>query len=418
MFIYQILSVALYPFLEIYLFWRVYKKKEDKKRLKERFGISKIHRPAGGMIWVHAVSVGESNSALILVEKLLQEFSRANILFTTTTLTSAAIIEKKITKFKGRVIHQFLPIDSYFCVQNFFNYWSLDLAIFVESEIWPNMLFEAKERNIPTFLVNARLSERSLTRWSLAKFLGVKIFDQFEEIYAQSKNDQERISKLTKKPVMYFGNLKSQANNLDFDQNEFDKLRLKIMDRALFIAVSTHKGEEEQIVEIHQNLKNDFPNLLTIIVPRHPNRAEEIVKIFGASKYAIRSKKDHISAQTDFYLADSLGELGMFYSLADFAFIGGSLAEVGGHNPFEAIKLNCAIISGDKIFNFKDIYSELEQKNSCVIVKSKEQLEEKVAEFLRDKQLAQSLAKKALEVVLVNENIVEKIVNDISSKLN
>ncbi len=164
MFIYQILSVALYPFLEIYLFWRVYKNKEDKKRLKERFGISKIHRPTGGMIWVHAVSVGESNSALILVEKLLQEFSRANILFTTTTLTSAAIIEKKITKFEGRVIHQFLPIDSYFCVQNFFNYWSLDLAIFVESEIWPNMLFEAKERNIPTFLLNARLSEKSFKK--------------------------------------------------------------------------------------------------------------------------------------------------------------------------------------------------------------------------------------------------------------
>jgi len=417
MFIYRILSVALYPFIELYLFWRAYKNKEDKKRLKERFGISKIQRPEGGLIWIHAVSVGESNSAFILVEELLEKFPRAKILFTTTTLTSAEVVAQKIIQFQGRVIHQFLPIDSYFCVKNFFDHWTPDMVVFVESEIWPNMIYEAKERNNPLFLVNARLSKDSISKWNLVKFLGVKVFDKFDVIYAQSLDDQARLQKLTKNKVEHFGNLKAQAKNLEFDKNELEKLKLKTIDRPLFVAVSTHKGEEEIIIETHKNLKNDFPNLLTIIVPRHPNRSSEIQQLFVGLQYAVRSKKDHISAATEIYLADSLGELGIFYSLANFAFIGGSLVEVGGHNPFEAMKLNCAVISGDKVFNFKEAYADLEKQNCCVIVKSKEQLLEQVKNFLQNKKLPQELSDKARGAIIVSDNIAEKIVENIKSKI-
>ena len=211
--------------------------------------------------------------------------------------------------------------------------------------------------------------------------------------------------------------MKAQAKNLEFDKNELEKLKLKTIDRPLFVAVSTHKGEEEIIIETHKNLKNDFPNLLTIIVPRHPNRSSEIQQLFVGLQYAVRSKKDHISAATEIYLADSLGELGIFYSLANFAFIGGSLVEVGGHNPFEAMKLNCAVISGDKVFNFKEAYADLEKQNCCVIVKSKEQLLEQVKNFLQNKKLPQELSDKARGAIIVSDNIAEKIVENIKSKI-
>lgn len=418
MLIYRIFSVLLYPVIEIYLFWRVYKKKEDKRRLKERFGISSIKRPEGGLIWIHAVSVGESNSAFILVEELIKKFSQANILFTTTTLTSAAIVEKKIPQFNGRVIHQFLPVDSYFCVKSFFDFWQPDLAVFVESEIWPNLLDQCVERQIPKFLINARLSEDSLKKWSWAKFFGVKIFDNFEIIFAQSLEDQSRLQKLSKNKVEYFGNLKSQARDLEVNNIELEKLKSQIKARKLFIAASTHKGEEEIIIKTHKDLKKEFPDLLTIIVPRHPNRSSEIASLLSDVKFSVRSKNEEIFGDSEVYLADTLGELGIFYSLADFAFIGGSLANVGGHNPFEAIKLNCAVISGNMISNFKEIYRDLEQNNSCVIVDSKEQLCDKVRNFLQNDKLPQELLKKANEAILNSQNISERIVENIFENLS
>jgi 3-deoxy-D-manno-octulosonic-acid transferase len=418
MLIYRIFSVLLYPVIEIYLFWRVYKKKEDKRRLKERFGISSIKRPEGGLIWIHAVSVGESNSAFILVEELIKKFSQANILFTTTTLTSAAIVEKKIPQFNGRVIHQFLPVDSYFCVKSFFDFWQPDLAVFVESEIWPNLLDQCVERQIPKFLINARLSEDSLKKWSWAKFFGVKIFDNFEIIFAQSLEDQRRLQKLSKNKVEYFGNLKSQARDLEVNNIELEKLKSQIKARKLFIAASTHKGEEEIIIKTHKDLKKEFPDLLTIIVPRHPNRSSEIASLLSDVKFSVRSKNEEIFGDSEVYLADTLGELGIFYSLADFAFIGGSLANVGGHNPFEAIKLNCAVISGNMISNFKEIYRDLEQNNSCVIVDSKEQLCDKVRNFLQNDKLPQELLKKANEAILNSQNISERIVENIFENLS
>lgn len=417
MLIYRALSIIFFPFIELYLFYRVYKKKEDKKRLKERFGHPTKPRPQGDVVWLHAVSVGETNSALILIHELLDSIPGISILFTTTTLTSAAIVQSKLAEFKGRLTHQFLPIDSYFCVKSFMQYWRPHMAIFVESEIWPNLVSVANQMDIPTFLVNARMSAKSSSKWSVAKFFGFKIFDYFTGIFAQSLEDQMRLKKLTKQQIFFYGNLKSQAQNLNFDADELTKLKTQIGSRKFWLAASTHKGEEEIILQVHQQLKKDFPDLLTILVLRHPNRAEEVKTLINGVKFAQRSKKENITAATEIYLVDTLNELGIFYRLAKFAFIGGSLAEVGGHNPFEAIKLGCGVISGRHVKNFKEVYEKLEQQNACLMVDSGAQLTEKTKELLQNEKAVQAMTAKALAAIDNSENIATNIVDKIDSML-
>ena len=413
MLIYRILSILLFPFLEIYLFFRVYKKKEDKKRLKERFGKPTKTRPEGDVVWLHAVSVGETNSAFILIEELLKFFPEISILFTTTTLTSATIVGEKLPQFKGRVIHQFLPIDSYYCVTNFFNFWQPRVAIFVESEIWPNLVDVAQEMEVPTFLVNARMSEKSASKWSWAKLFGFKIFDFFAGIFAQSLEDKTRLQKLTDREIFFYGNLKSQAQNLDFNADELTQLKTQIGARKFWLAASTHKGEEEIILQAHQLLKKDFPDLLTILVLRHPNRAEEVKALLSSVKFAQRSAKENLENATEIYLVDTLNELGIFYRLAKFALIGGSLAEVGGHNPFEAIKLGCAVISGRNVKNFKEIYATLEEKKACALVDSAESLAAKVKEFLQDENALKVLTDNAARAIENSSNIANQVVEKI-----
>ena len=410
--IYRILSILLFPIIELYLFYRVAKKKEDKKRLKERFGYATKTRPEGDLVWLHAVSVGEANSSLILVEEILKSSPQISILFTTTTLTSAAILAQKIPDFHGRVIHQFLPVDSFFCVKNFLNFWRPKAAIFVESEIWPNLIFEARRLGAAVFLVNARMSEKSARKWRLARLLGFKIFDQFTTIFAQTSDDKKRFKKLTNGEILFFGNLKSQAQNLICDAVKLDELKSQIGSRKTFVAASTHKGEEEIVIAAHQVLKKEFPDLLTILIPRHPNRAGEIKNLLSGKISAQRSKNEKIASTTEIYLADSLGELGTFYSLANFAFLGGSLVEVGGHNPFEPIKLGCAVISGSHVFNFKEIYQNLAAENACLLVDSQEKLIGEVRRFLQDVELGKALAGKASSVIKNSENIAGKIVRE------
>ncbi len=413
MLFYRVLSVLLYPFLELYLFYRVYKKKEDKKRLKERFGTASQNRPKGDLIWLHAVSVGETNSSLILVEELLKSLPQTSILFTTTTLTSASIIAKKLTDFKGRVIHQFLPIDSYSCVRDFLEYWHPTKAIFVESEIWPNFIYEAYKSGIKTFLVNARISKKSFKKWNFAKKIGFNIFSYFDAIFVQKQEDQELFAQLSGKEVLFYGNLKSQAQNLFCDQKELQELQLQIADRKIWVAASTHKGEEEIIITAHKKLKKEFPDLLSIIVPRHPNRVEEIKLLLNGLNFAQRSRDENIASSTEIYLADSLGELGIFYSLQNFAFIGGSLVKVGGHNPFEAIKLGCAVISGKLVPNFAEIYRDLEAQEAVIIVDGLDQLVIAVSALLKDQNLSKELLENATKVIASSDNIAKKIVDRI-----
>jgi 3-deoxy-D-manno-octulosonic-acid transferase len=418
MLIYRTLSILFFPFIALYLLFRVYKKKEDKVRLKERFGYSTQPRPKGQIIWLHAVSVGEANSSLILVEELLKFLPQTSILFTTTTLTSASIIAAKLPQFQGRVIHQFLPVDSYFCVKNFLNFWKPRAALFVESEIWPNLIFEARQMGVSSFLINGRMSGKSGQKWLVVRKFGFKIFDYFSLIFAQTKEDQKRFQKLTNQEILFYGNLKSQAATLSVNEVELGKLKQQIANRKFFVAASTHKGEEESVIAAHKKLKQEFPDLLTILIPRHPNRAEEVKTLLNGINFVQRSKNEIITDSTELYLVDSLGELGIFYSLADFAFIGGSLLDIGGHNPFEAIKLNCAVISGRRgVFNFKEIYHKLEEENACVMIDSIDELVVALRKFMSDKNSHKAMKTKASAAIAESQNIAKNIVTKIDEIL-
>ena len=419
--IYQIFSTIILPFLFFYVLNRKKKSKEHPHRFLERFAITKIAKPQNcQLFWVHAVSVGESNSAWILIENLLKFSKNINILFTSTSTTSAQIIEQKILQnelFKNRVIHQFLPVDSYLIVQKFLNHWKPRACIFVESEIWPNFIYCARKKAILSFLINARISQKSASQWLLLKKLGFNIFDYFSSIFAQSLQDKNLLQNLTKNNIFYEGNLKSQNSKLEVDEQKLQELKTQIGGRKIWLCASTHEGEEELILRTHQRLKIQFPDLLTIIVLRHPNRAGEVCELLRDIKFSQRSKNQNIVESTEIYLADSLGELGTFYSLVNFTFIGGSLLEIGGHNPFEAIQLNCAVISGSRIFNFAEIYADLLQKNACEIVENIDQLYKIVEKFLQNPNEIISYNVNAQKAIETSQNTSQKIIEKLDSIL-
>ena len=419
--IYQIFSTIILPFLFFYILNRKKKSKEHPHRFLERFAITKIAKPQNcQLFWVHAVSVGESNSAWVLIENLLKFSPNINILFTSTSTTSAQIIEQKILQnelFKNRVIHQFLPVDSYFIVQKFLNHWRPRACIFVESEIWPNFIYCARKKAILSFLINARISQKSASHWLLLKKLGFNIFDYFSTIFAQSLQDKNLLQNLTKNNIFYEGNLTSQNSKLEVDVQKLQELNTQIGGRKIWLCASTHQGEEELILSTHQRLKKQFPDLLTIIVLRHPNRAGKVCELLRDIKFSQRSKNQNITESTEIYLVDSLGELGTFYSLVNFAFIGGSLLKIGGHNPFEAIQLNCVVISGSQVFNFAEIYQDLQQKNACEIVKNVDELYEIVQKFLRNPNEIISYNVNPQKAIEASQNTSQKIIEKLDSIL-
>ncbi len=382
---YRIISIILLPIIAFIMLWRVFKGKENKSHIKEKFGFATVKKPKNDIIWIHAVSVGEMNSSLKIVDEILKNNAELIVLFTTTSITSAALMAKKIPEYQGRLIHQFFAIDSLFCVKKFLNHWKPKKAIFIESEIWPIFLSELKNKGIPSFLVNARMSKKTYKSWEFLNKFGINIFNYYDKIFAQSKDDFSRLKILCKNKVFFFGNLKSQGEALKYDEKKLQDLKNEINERKFWVAASTHKGEEEIVINIHKKLKQKFPNLLTILIPRHPVRSTEILPLMQDLKIAQRSQNQAIQAQSEIYFVDTLGEMGLFYKLADFAFIAGSVADVGGHNPFEAIKLDCAVISGKNIYNFKDDYEELQKSQGCIIIEGEGDLQNKIDEFLSNK---------------------------------
>ena len=257
------------------------------------------------------------------------------------------------------------------------------------------------------------MSEKSVKKWKIARAFFFKIFGKFTAIFAQTKLDQERLSDLAQKEVFFFGNLKSQAANLEVDAKKLAEIKKQIGDRKIFLAASTHQGEEEIILQTHKTLRQENPDLLTIIVIRHPNRADEVAKILDVN-FAQRSKGQNVKKSDEIYLVDTLGELGIFYSLVDFTFIGGSLKEIGGHNPFEAIKLDAAVISGENIFNFREIYADLKSEKACVMVKDKNELIAAASKLILDKKYCQNIKQSAAKIIAKSENISQQIIDKIS----
>ncbi len=354
---YRFAGVLLRPVVPFLLSGRVSRGKEDAQRLGERYGHASLPRPPGRVVWVHAASVGETNAVLPLIERLTR--IGLAVVFTTTTVTSAAIAAKRLP---GGALHQFAPLDLAPFVASFLAHWRPNLALFVESEMWPTMVRKLAEAEIPLVVVNARLSERSFRGWKrFAGFAGT-VFPRITLCLARSEDDANRFAGLGAGNVRAVGNLKFDVPPLSADGGALARLKTAIDGRPAWVAASTHEGEEEIVGEAHKLIRQRHGRVLTIIVPRHPERGDAVRAMLAGKDLTVaqRSRGNPLLHEIDVYLADTLGELGLFYRLAPIAFLGGSLIPHGGQNPIEPARLDTAVLHGPHVHNFADIYAALD----------------------------------------------------------
>jgi 3-deoxy-D-manno-octulosonic-acid transferase len=394
--LYRIGLAALEPAAAGLLLWRERKGKEDPVRLRERRGWPSLDRPEGHLAWLHGASVGETLSLMPVVEQLLHR--GLEVLITSGTRTSADVIARRLPP---GAMHQFVPLDVPRYVRRFLDYWQPDLVLFAESEIWPNMITALEDRRIPLVLVNGRLSERSYARWAKLPQVARAIFARFALCIAQSADDADRLARLGAPRVSVAGNLKFDATPPPSDPRALAALSGLVAGRPLWMAASTHPGEEEVIAEVHRALAARFPHLLTIIVPRHPERGPETADIAWQAELrcALRSVGEQPDRETDVYVADTIGELGLFYRLSPLVFMGGSLVPRGGQNPIEPAKLGSAILHGPHVHNFTEVYSAIDRAGGALPIPDGETLVRAVTELLRDPRLTRQMARSAAETV-------------------
>lgn len=399
------------PFLIALLQLRLRAGKEDPARLDERKGIASRPRPDGLLYWVHAASVGEAQSALILIDALLKKNDRLHIMVTTGTVTSAELMA---TRLPPRAFHQFYPIDQPHWVARFLDHWKPDLAFWMESELWPNMLCEMKQRHIPAALVNARMSRRSFAQWDRAQSFIRDILGAFTLILAQTEEDGFSYRALGAQNVLVTDNLKYSAAPLPVDQAALESLSKATKGRPLWVYASTHAGEEEIACRVHSALEKDLPRLLTIIVPRHPHRRDEIINVCEKEqmRYTLRGEERALpSADDQIYIADTMGELGVFYSLCPVAMIGRSFSRDGGggHNLIEPAPLGCAIITGPHVQNQQKIMDEMDIADAARQVETEEDLVETLRDYLTNPVHLKDTAERARHYATRKAGVLQRV---------
>lgn len=409
--LYRYLTFVLSPCIALYLRYRLYKGKEDLKRFPERFGESVMPRPEGKLLWIHAASVGEALSILPLIKQMASYAVDWRILLTTGTVSSARLMAERLP---DTILHQFVPIDTPQAVKRFLHHWHPNLALWTESEFWPNLIMETY-RYCPLLLINARISDRSFQTWQRYSGLCRYLLSCFTLCFPQSQQDEQRLRILGAKHIHFIGNLKCDAPALPGDPEKIALLRTLTDNRPLWLAASTHAREEKMIADAHHHLKQQFPNLLTIIAPRHPHRRDEILKDLSPFHFSIacRSKEGPITPQTDIYLADTLGELGIFYRIAPIVFMGGTLIPHGGQNPLEAARLQCAILAGPSMENFKEIATEMIERNALLQVKDTSELQEILSGLLASPDQQTLLAAQALTFATEKSGIIKNYIQEI-----
>ncbi|MDB5394284.1 MAG: 3-deoxy-D-manno-octulosonic acid transferase, partial [Rhodospirillales bacterium] len=392
---------------ELYLRRRLQAGREDPLRFDERHGIPSRARPEGFLIWFHAASVGESMSMLRLLDRLLEERRDLSVLVTTGTVTSAAMVADRL---KDRVIHQYIPVDHPRWVERFLEHWRPDCAVWIESEIWPNLLNGIAQRRIPAALVNARMSARSHRRWALAPKTIRQLLSTFDLCLAQTEEEAVRLGELGARDVRFVGHLKFAADPLPAEAHALAELKAAIGARPMWVLASSHEGEEEIAVTAHTLLTARFPHLLTVIVPRHTKRGASIaVQARGAGlTVSLRSAGLPPAFKDDIYIADSMGELGLWYRLTGIACIGGSLVPVGGHNPIEAAQLGCALLYGPHMFSVPGVAAELQADHAALVITDETSLADAIARLLEDKAAALAMAAAARQVAERNRHVLDR----------
>ena len=378
---YRKLTAAVVPLAPALIKRRLKQGKEDPARIGERRGISGDIRPHGPLVWIHGASVGEVLAAAALIEKL--RALNIRILLTSGTVTSAAIVAKR---FPADIIHQYVPYDSPRYVARFLDHWRPGLALFIESDLWPNLILASAARRLPMVLINGRMSHRSFPRWRRVAGTISALLGRFDICMAQSHIDAERFTALGSRNVITTGNLKLDVPAPPADTAKLERLMSMTRGRPIIVAASTHPGEEDILLAAHRTLAGYFPSLLSVIVPRHPGRGEAIARTIAASglHVALRSREELPTATTDIYVADTMGELGLFYRLAPIVFMGGSLVPHGGQNPIEAVKLGASIVHGPHVFNFSDVYEALDSAGGARRADTREALVKQLGQLLAD----------------------------------
>ncbi len=412
--IYNTLVRTLYPMvIRRYIEKRKKMGKEDVKRFNERVGRPTKPRPEGRLIWLHGASVGESISMLPLINRLLELYPDAHVMVTTGTTTSAEVMAKRLPE---RAFHQYLPIDNPVFAARFVRHWHPTIALWFESEFWPAMLSTIKRRNIPLILINGRISNKSFKRWQQFDFVIKELLDCFTACLGQSEEDAYRLRVLGAKDAMCLGNLKYAGLPIPVDEDVKKEIQEEIGNRPVWLVSSTHSDEEAKIGRYLKELIAKHEGLLTIIAPRHPNRGVEIRDILKDKfqlKTALRSAGEKITAETEVYIADTIGEMGIWYELCPIVFIGGSLIPHGGQNFMEPSRCRDAVIVGPHMHNFTDAMNRAKRADAIIQVDETVELIDMVDQLLSNKELLEakrSLAYNwATSEAKVLDGIAEKI---------
>lgn len=415
--LYRGLTTVGLPLIQLLLRHRLARGKEDPARIEERRGVASLQRPDGPLVWLHAASIGEAQSVLVLIDRLTRERPTLNVLMTTGTVTSANLMRERLPK---RAIHQYVPVDRPAWVRRFLSYWRPDMAIWVESELWPNLLLETAAQRVPMVLLNARISADSHTGWQRARGVAHRLLSSFSLVLAQDETIAGRLRDLGAANVAVSGNLKTAAAPLPATAAELLALQEAIGSRTAWLAASTHDSEEAIVGEAHAAIATKIPNLLTIIAPRHPQRAAEITTQLKRAGLTVarRSLSEPITDDVDIYLADGTGELGLFYRVAPIAFIGGSLIPHGGQNMLEPAMLKCAILHGPHVTNFQAVADGLAQARASRQIDGAETLAAAVEALLTTPNDASAMADAAAAMAATHDDVLDRVTEALAPLLH
>ena len=410
--LYNLTATLAAPVISLYLKRRQAQGKEDPVRFPERQGITKTTRPDGPLIWLHGASVGEAISLLPLIERLQRERTDATILMTTGTVTSARLMAEWLPE---GTLHQYVPVDRLPYVRRFLDHWQPDLVLWAESEFWPNLVCEPARRGIPMVLVNGRISENSFKGWQRFQGTMAKLLSGFSLCLGQTDTDVERLSKLGAPLNKCRGNLKFAVPPLPVDEANLAALQKELAGRPLWLAASTHQGEEEIIARVHAQITKQIPGVLSIIVPRHATRGEDIAQALSVLGLNVvrRSQSDPVTVETDIYIADTMGELGLFFRLAKVAFMGKSLVPLGGQNPLEPMRLDCAVVHGPHMTNFADIVRRMGAAGASDEVSDEAGLAETVGWLLTNQEEILNLAARAKSFAEAEAHVLDDVMEEL-----
>ncbi len=388
--LYRGLTTLFEPAAALLLLTRARRGKEDTARIEERRGHSVVARPDGLLAWIHGASVGETISIMPIVERLVAR--GAAVVVTSGTVTSAQILKRRLPP---GAIHQFVPLDVPRFMRRFLDHWRPDIALVAESELWPNMIVETAQRGIPILMVNGRMSERSFGRWRRMAEASQALLSRFDLCLTQSAADAQRLTDLGAPRVAVAGNLKFDVPAPPADPAAFASLSGSMAGRPVWIAASTHPGEDEIVLDAHDLMRMRVPNLLTVIMPRHPDRGERIADLAAVTglRAVRRSLGEAPTRDTDVYIADTIGEAGLIFRLAPVVLMGGSLVPTGGHNPIEPIKLGAAVLHGPHVHNFAEVFAALDRADGALPVSDAQTVAEAVMALMREPARARAVAR-------------------------